>query len=90
MTNTTATRNQVDLITAAISALNASTDNHPYSGLMVELTDEGVRVFDDYAGCLINVEESLKALKACDPIDWSDPAGTEDGFQSVWDCMVEA
>jgi hypothetical protein len=62
------TMNIINEINNELNRLQVGTNADPYSGLMAEETEGGVRVFDDYASGLYE-PEVLQVLKDLNPED---------------------
>jgi len=70
--------------------LKASTDYNDYSGLSADDTDEGIKIFDDYASGILeqsDQENALLVLKALSPIDWELHDNTDLAFEPIWDAL---
>ena len=77
-------------VNSLLDDLKASTDYHPYSGLMaenVEGSEAVVKIFDDYASGEYYADQAIEALKKEDPIDWDAHDNTESAFNPIWDAI---
>ena len=76
-------------INSRFAELNADTDANAYSGLTAEDIGDGkVKIFDNYQSGEYNAEETLTALVAIEPINWSEYDNS--AFTPIWDAISSA
>jgi hypothetical protein len=87
MESTIFTEDWAEKVNDLLDYLNASTDAHPYSGLMAENIEDSkaiIRVFDDYASLVCYADQVLKRLWSdVNPVNWNDP----DPLEALWEAL---